>query len=243
LTFPSIEIITWNSRDRSDGIGEMTEDEKLIAIYESLLACYGELHWWPAKTPFEVIVGAVLTQNTAWGNVEKALANFNGDLSPEMIAKTDTTELAEIIRPAGFFNQKAIYVKAVTEWFSRYGYDVSAVRKEPLRKIRTELLATKGVGHETADSILLYAFGFPTFVVDAYTVRLCSRYPIAAGKGYEAIKAYFEEHLPPSAEIYNDFHALIVANAKRHCRKKPICTGCPLELRCEKVGIGSTDLS
>lgn len=221
----------------------MMEDEKLIGIYTSLFACYGELHWWPAKTPYEVIVGAVLTQNTAWGNVEKALANFNGELSPERIVKMETTELAEIIRPAGFFNQKAVYVKAVTEWFSRYGYDVSAIRKEPLRKIRSELLAVKGVGRETADSILLYAFDFPTFVVDAYTVRLCSRYPIIAGKEYETIKGYFEQHLSPSAEIYNNFHALIVANAKRHCRKKPICADCPLEPRCEKAGIGSTDLS
>ena len=144
---------------------------KLLSIYEALLAHYGELHWWPAETPYEMMVGAVLTQNTAWGNVEKAIANFGGSLSPEDVANANLAELTKIIRPAGFFNQKAAYLKAVTEWFAKYGYDVPAVQKEPLTKLRTELLSTKGVGQETADAILLYAFGFPTFVVDAYTVR------------------------------------------------------------------------
>lgn len=210
---------------------------KLLFIYKTLLAHYGELHWWPAKTPYEVMVGAVLTQNTAWGNVEKAIANFGEGLSPETVLDADFAQLTETIRPAGFFNQKAAYLKAVTEWFRKYGFDVQTVRREPFAKIRAELLSTKGVGRETADSILLYAFGFPTFVVDAYTVRLCNRYPIEAGKGYEVVKALFESELERSVEVYNNFHALIVINAKEHCRKKPVCDGCPLAETCGRRGV------
>jgi endonuclease-3 related protein len=206
----------------------------VVTIYKTLLAHYGNPNWWPARTPYEVIVGAVLTQNTAWGNVEKAIANFGDDLTPKRVIGASFDELTELIRPAGFFNQKAGYLKAVTEWFQGYRFRVSAVKRESLEKIRRELLAVKGVGPETADSILLYAFGFPSFVVDAYTVRLCGRYPIDAGEGYEAVKSYFEANLPESAEVYNNFHALIVVNAKEHCRKKPICAGCPLGRRCGK---------
>ncbi|MDR0222040.1 MAG: endonuclease [Oscillospiraceae bacterium] len=207
---------------------------KPIKIYETLLARYGDLHWWPAKTPYEVVVGAVLTQNTAWSNVEKAIANFGGGLIPEAVAAMDIGALADIIRPAGFFNQKAAYLKTATAWFAEYNCDAPTVRKQPLDKLRAELLATKGIGRETADSILLYAFGFPTFVVDAYTLRLCERYPVEAGKNYSAVKTYFERELPKSAQIYNSLHALIVINAKEHCRKKPLCGGCPLDRECEK---------
>jgi endonuclease-3 related protein len=204
----------------------------LAAIYRALFARYGNLRWWPAKTPYEVIVGAILTQNTAWTNVERAIANFSDDLSPERVMNLDMNSLAEIIRPAGFFNQKARYLREVTAWFGRYDFDVSAARKLPLARIRAELLSVRGVGNETADSILLYAFGFPSFVADAYTARLLSRLPIDAGKGYENVKAYFERELPRDVEIYNNFHALIVVNAKEHCRKKPVCEGCPLSEIC-----------
>ena len=206
----------------------------LLQMYETLLSHYGEPHWWPAKTPYEVIVGAVLTQNCAWSNVERAIANFGDDLNPETVASMDTDKLIGIIRPAGFFNQKAVYLKAVTAWFAGYGYDVPAVQREPLDKLRSELLSTKGIGRETADSILLYAFGFPTFVVDAYTVRLCERFPVDAGKDYEAIKAYFESGVPKDVKIYNNYHALIVINGKDHCRKMPLCDGCPLREMCGK---------
>jgi endonuclease-3 related protein len=201
-------------------------------IYRLLADRYGNLRWWPAKTPYEVIVGAILTQNTAWGNVERAIANFEGNLAPERLMSLNLEALIEIIRPAGFFNQKAIYLREVTSWFGKYGFDVSAVRKLPLAQVRPELLSVRGVGNETADSILLYAFGFPSFVVDAYTMRLLSRLPIDAGRGYEEVKAYFERELPRDAEIYNNFHALIVVNAKEHCRKKPVCKGCPLSEMC-----------
>lgn len=210
--------------------------DKLLSIYETLFARYGKLHWWPAKTPYEVMVGAVLTQNTAWSNVEKAIANFGEDLSPEIVANANLAELAKIIRPSGFYNQKAHCLKAVTAWYAGYGYDVPTVQGKQFAKLRDELLSIKGIGPETADSMLLYAFGFPTFVVDAYTVRLCDRYQIKTGKGYAGIKAHFETNLPHTAEIYNNFHALIVINAKEHCRKKPSCDGCPLSNGCGKHG-------
>jgi endonuclease-3 related protein len=204
----------------------------IMQIYHTLLAHYGDLNWWPADTPYEVIVGAILTQNTAWSNVEKAIANFGEDLKPETVLDMNNSELADIIRPSGFFNQKARYLKAVTEWYARYNFDVSIVQKEPFEELRAELLSVKGVGRETADSILLYAFGFPTFVVDAYTVRLCQRLPIDVGKGYEAVKAHFEKAVPTDVKMYNNYHALIVINGKYHCRKKPLCSGCPLEDIC-----------
>ena len=207
--------------------------EKLTQLYNTLLSHYGDPHWWPARTPYEVIVGAVLTQNTVWSNVEKAIANFD-DLTPQTIESLNLSELAKIIHPAGFFNQKAAYLKAVTAWYAGYGYDVCNVQNYPLDKLRNELLAIKGIGPETADSILLYAFGLPTFVVDAYTVRLCERYPIDVCKGYSNIKTYFEANIIKDIAVYNNFHALIVINAKEHCKKKPQCDGCPLRLNCVK---------
>jgi endonuclease-3 related protein len=224
--------------DRSKNTAPADSDRgmmNLLSLYETLRAHYGDLRWWPAKTPYEVIVGAVLTQNTAWSNVEKVIAGFGDHLTPQAVAAMDLAALAEAIRSAGFFNQKSLYLKAVTAWFAQYNYDVPTVQREPLAKIRSELLLTKGIGNETADSILLYAFGFPTFVVDAYTMRLCSRMALEVGKSYAAVKVYFEENLPPSVEVYNNFHALIVQNAKEHCRKKPSCGGCPLEDSCKNV--------
>ena len=207
------------------------------SLYNVLHARYGDLHWWPADSPYEMMVGAVLTQNTAWGNVERALANFGGRLTPAFVLDVDMAELTDIIRPAGFFNQKAAYLKALTQWYARYDFDVPTVRREPLSRLRAELLATRGIGRETADSILLYAFEYPTFVVDAYTARLCTRLPLPAGSGYDAIQAWFTARLPADTSLYDQFHALIVVHAKIHCRKKPRCEGCPLEELCERKGI------
>jgi len=210
-------------------------DSNILAIYNTLLAHHGDLKWWPAKSPYEVIVGAVLTQNTAWGNVEKAISNFADNLSPNFVLDASTEELEIIIRPAGFYKQKALYLKAVTMWYARYNFDVQTVQEKPLDKIRRELLAVKGIGKETADSILLYAFGYATFVVDAYTMRLCERFPIDIEKKYDVVKAYFESNLERDAEIYNHYHALIVINGKEYCRKtKPLCDKCPLGEKCAK---------
>ncbi|NMA06386.1 MAG: endonuclease III domain-containing protein [Ruminococcaceae bacterium] len=212
----------------------MSEHER---IYRALYSRYGDLEWWPAETPFEVIVGAVLTQNTAWSNVEKALGRFEGDLSPERISSLPIEELEEIVRPAGFYRQKSRYLKAVTGWFMSYNCDTDLIKSIPLSNIRTELLKVRGVGNETADSILLYAFNFPTFVVDAYTVRFFGRFPINAGNTYMEIKNFCEKELPRNEKLYGDFHALIVHNGKEHCKKKPECIGCPLEGICEKKSV------
>lgn len=200
----------------------------LMDIYNRLFAAYGDPHWWPAETPFEVIIGAVLTQNTAWGNVEKAIANFGDNLTPEYLLSLESAELADIIRPAGYFNQKTGYLQTVTRWFGQYGYNVDAVKKLPMDRVRSELLSLRGIGRETADSILLYAFEFPSFVIDAYTMRLIGRLPLSAGSDYESVKAFFERHLPCDEKLFNEYHALIVLHAKAHCWKTPSCTGCPL---------------
>ncbi|MGI6602935.1 MAG: endonuclease III domain-containing protein [Saccharofermentanales bacterium] len=208
---------------------------ELEKIYRRLYSHYGDLRWWPADTPFEVIVGAILTQNTAWTNVEKALERFAGNLLPERISDLPIEELQEIIRPAGFYRQKAQYLKAITEWFMSYDCDIDLIKNRPLSNIRSELLRVKGVGNETADSILLYAFGFPTFVVDAYTMRFFKRFPIAAGNTYMDVKNFCEAELPRDAKLYGHFHALIVHNCKEHCKKRMDCTGCPLGVHCEKI--------
>jgi endonuclease-3 related protein len=205
---------------------------RLNTIYSKLYSRYGNLHWWPAQTPYEMIVGAILTQNTAWSNVDKAIANFGGDVSPARVLSLPTDDLADIIHSAGFFNQKARYLHEVTHWFERYGFSVETVSRLPLERVRSELLSLKGVGRETADSILLYAFSFPSFVVDAYTMRLLSRLPIDVEKSYDVVKALFESNLPQDAALYNNYHAMIVINAKDHCRKKNVCEGCPLAEVC-----------
>ncbi len=208
-----------------------------LSVYDKLYARYGDPRWWPARSPYEVMTGAVLTQNTAWGNVEKAIAGFKGLLSPKLVEEISLDELEAVIRPAGFAVRKAACLKALTAWYKRYGYDAAALRHEPLLKLRDELLMIKGIGPETADAILLYAFDRLTFVVDAYTHRLCARYPIDAGKSYHEVKVFFEMNLPEDTEIYNRFHALIVINGKEHCRKKPLCAACPLAGECKKVNI------
>ncbi len=202
---------------------------ELKRIYDLLYARYGDLNWWPASSHYEVMVGAILTQNTAWSNVEKAIANFEDKLSPEYVEGLSLEKLSETIRPAGFFNQKSVYLKTLTEWYKGYNYSVEAVKSSKLDKLRKELLSLKGIGPETADSILLYAFEFPTFVVDAYTKRLLSRIPIDLPLEYDAIKSFFESNLPKDVKLYNNFHALIVINAKEYCKSKPRCDGCPLD--------------
>lgn len=209
----------------------------ILNMFEILNHHYGDQHWWPADTPYEVMVGAVLTQNTNWSNVEKALARFGGELSPELVASMPLSDLSEIIRPAGFFNQKAMYLKALTAWFARYSYSVEAVRAGDFAQLRQELLAVRGIGPETADSILLYAFLFPSFVIDAYTLRLCSRIPIDVGTNYAVAKSHFESALPADADLFNQYHALVVTHGKTHCQKRPLCTACPLETHCLRVGI------
>lgn len=204
----------------------------MLEIFNTLLNAYGPRCWWPAQTPFEMMVGAILTQNTAWANVEKAICNFGDCLSPEYIAKASSEELARIIRPSGYYNQKVLKLKALTEWYERYEYDIDKARQVESDLLRQELLAVKGIGPETADSILLYALDKPFFVIDAYTRRIFYRMGYNLPAAYDTLQLQIQAGIPQDIHIYQEFHALIVEHAKRHCRKNPLCSGCPLEERC-----------
>lgn len=197
---------------------------ELKGIYDALYSHYGPQHWWPGDTPFEVMVGAILTQNTNWGNVEKAIANLKsaGALSAEAIHKMPEPELAELIRPSGYYNIKAKRLKAFISYFmGSYGGDVVAMKGAGCERLRREVLAVNGVGPETADSILLYALGCPTFVVDAYTKRIFSRHGFfSEDADYHDVRAFFMDNLPQDVKLYNEYHALIVRLAKDRCLKK-----------------------
>ena len=210
--------------------------ETLLTIYDLLLTHYGPLHWWPAETPFEVCVGAILTQNTNWGNVEKAIENLKREklLTARALRDIPGERLAVVIRPAGFFNVKAVRLKSFVDWlFEKHGGSLERMFSTDWRELREDLLTVKGIGRETCDSILLYAGHKPTFVVDAYTVRLFSRLGLISGDaGYEEVRSLFMENLPGDAELYNQYHALIVRHGKDHCRKKPRCPGCPIGHLC-----------
>ena len=199
-------------------------------IFKRLHRRFGPQGWWPAQSPFEVMVGAVLTQNTSWGNVEKAITALRDAacLSPEAIHDADTGRLAELIRPAGYFNVKAVRLKALTDWLQHNG-GIDAIATMQVKDLRRELLAVHGIGPETADDILLYAFGHPVFVIDAYTRRLFSRLGLVdETASYESLRRQFEIALGKDAKLYNQFHALIVMQAKDVCRKRPQCTMCCL---------------
>ncbi|HCQ89529.1 MAG TPA: endonuclease [Clostridium sp.] len=208
--------------------------KELIQIYNLLLTAYGKRSWWPAKTAFEMMVGAILTQNTSWTNVEKAIANLGYNLSPEFIETVSNKELGEIIRPSGYYNQKAIRLKALTLWFKKYSYDIKNIKGIDGQVLRDELLEIKGVGRETADSILTYALNIPFFIVDTYTKRILYRLGYDIPKNYDELRVKIEESIPKNLYIYNEFHCLIVEHAKRYCKKSPNCRECPLESICEK---------
>jgi len=201
-------------------------------MFDMLLAHYGPQHWWPGETPFEVIVGAILTQNTSWTNVEKAIANLRDDdaLTPGALHRLPVERLAELIRPAGYFNIKSARLRHFLDWLvERFDGDLDAMFACRLHALREELLSVKGIGPETADSILLYAGQMPTFVVDTYTGRVMTRHElIDEDVGYEDLKAFCEDHIPADVAFYNEFHALLVNVGKDFCRPKPKCSACPL---------------
>jgi endonuclease-3 related protein len=216
---------------------EEDKEVRLRDIFDRLVDHFGPLHWWPADSPFEVVVGAILTQNTAWRNVELAVANLKGAqaLSPEALREVTTGELEQLIRPAGFFRQKSERLKLFVEHlFRRHGGGLSSLLSGPLEEVRGELLTLKGIGPETADSILLYAGVRPSFVVDAYTLRLFTRLGVLGGtEGYEAVRALFMANLPHETDLFNEYHALIVEECKTFSRKRrPLCSACPLQPVC-----------
>ena len=207
--------------------------EPLLLFYEAMAERLGPMRWWPARTAFEVIVGAVLTQNTAWGNVERAITNLRHErlLTPRAIERVPQAKLARLVRPSGYFRQKAKKLKAFVR-FLRQGYGGSLARmfRTPTEELREKLLGVHGIGPETADSILLYAGGHAVFVVDAYTKRILERHGLADGKAeYEEVRALFEKNLPREVRLWNEYHALIVNVGKNWCRKRaPKCGECPL---------------
>ncbi len=215
-------------------ISHISAAHDLRAVHDALLKAYGPQHWWPGDTRFEIMVGAVLTQNTAWTNVEKAIANLkkNKALSAEAIVAARNSRLAAWLKPSGYFNIKAKRLKALCKWLLEQG-GVKAIAKRPTDELRHELLNVHGVGPETADDILLYAFDRPVFVIDAYTRRIFRRMRLIAGEErYEHLRQLFEKSLGEDAPLYNEYHALIVLHGKDVCRTRPRCSGCCLRRRC-----------
>ena len=206
--------------------------DKLMFFFQTLLQHYGPQHWWPGESPFEVMVGGVLTQNTNWYNVEKAISNLKAAnlLSAAAIDELSHEQLAGHIRPAGYYNIKARRLKNLVGWFcSEYEGSVEALAALPTDRLCEELLAVNGIGRETADSIALYALGKLTFVVDTYTCRVLVRHGCLDPEcQYEDVRAFCEAQLPPDLHIYNELHALIVQVGKNHCKPRPKCDGCPL---------------
>lgn len=204
----------------------------LEEIYHELYSAFGPQHWWPADSQFEVMVGAILTQNTNWQNVEKAIGNLKkaGSLSSDAIAGMRSSRLAELIRPAGYYNIKAERLKSFVNFYiDEYAGSITGMAEEKTAILREKLLNVKGVGPETADSILLYALERPVFVIDAYTKRILSRHGIMESSGrYDDFQALFHHSLPEDFRIFNEYHALLVKTGKEFCRPKPLCEVCRL---------------
>jgi endonuclease-3 related protein len=205
----------------------------LHTYYDALLAAQGPQHWWPGRTPFEVIVGAILTQNTSWSNVQVAIRNLRRErlLTPRAIEDVSFARLARLVRSSGYFRQKAKKLKCFVRFLrSEYGGSLARMFRTPTAALREKLLSVHGIGPETADSILLYAGKHPVFVVDAYTRRMLERHKLAtSSQSYEDIRQLFEGSVPGDAPLYNEFHALIVRTGKEYCRtRNPRCSECPL---------------
>ena len=205
---------------------------KLMEMFDLLLDHYGPRNWWPADTALEMMVGAVLTQNTNWKNVEKAIENLKkkGLISLEALYSISNAELAQEIRQAGYYNIKARRLKNLIEFiFNHYHGDLDALLGDGTQTLRRGLLSVNGIGPETADSILLYAANRPVFVVDAYTHRILSRHGMSEEQAtYQQLQEFFMDNLPDDSSLFNEFHALIVEAGKDFCRKKPLCEECPL---------------
>jgi endonuclease-3 related protein len=222
-----------NPRVVTDVGANPTSGPALMRYFTAMSQALGPMQWWPAKTPFEVIVGAILTQNTAWTNVERAIANLRSAqmLTPSTIGAARLSKLALLVRPSGYFRQKAKKLKAFVRFLQgEYGGSLKLMFNTSTETLRDKLLSVHGIGPETADSILLYAGNHPVFVVDAYTHRIFGRHGITDGKPqYESVRSLIEAALPHDSQLFNEFHALIVNTGKNWCRKKePRCAECPL---------------
>ena len=225
------------------GADENTSENVISRIYHRLLEHFGYRDWWPGDTRDEIIIGAILTQNTSWSNVERAIGNLKNEnvLSLEGILKIPIEALEEFIRPSGYFRQKAERLRTVARELMKYPGGTNAFfdQGREMTDVRTSLLSIKGIGPETADSILLYAASFPAFVIDSYTFRIFERLGLYTGKkNYHKLQKLITDYIDEDIEIYGDYHAQIVELGKNYCRKlKPICTSCPLLAVCPKVGV------
>ncbi|MDP6558649.1 MAG: endonuclease III domain-containing protein [Candidatus Binatia bacterium] len=203
-----------------------------MQVYRRLYGRYGDLHWWPGETPLEISVGAILTQNTAWTNVEKAIEHLKEKraLSVAALSRLSHTRLARLVKSAGYFNVKARRLKNFNSFISsHFGGSLKRMLNEETHVLREKLLSVNGTGPETADSILLYAAGKPIFVIDAYTKRILSRHGVMPyERSYEDYQRLFMKHLRPDVPLYNQFHAMLVYAGKDYCRRRPLCESCPL---------------
>jgi endonuclease-3 related protein len=213
---------------------------RIKSVYQQLYKAYGPQYWWPADSRFEVMVGAVLTQNAAWVNVERAIANLKlaSALSVEAILDSSHEQLAEWIKPSGYFNIKAKRLRNFCQWYEEQG-GYEALKRLKTDTLRQRLLTVNGIGPETADDIILYAFSRKVFVIDAYTRRIFSRLGISdADIGYESLRKMFEKALSKeTVKLFNEYHALIVMHGKDICRIKPRCDKCCLSRSCKRVGL------
>ncbi len=217
-------------------MGNQSISQALLSIYHQLMRRYGPQHWWPAHEPFEVIVGAILTQSAAWGNVEKAISNLKAAkaLSPEALRRLSLSKLATLIHPCGYYNAKALKLKSFAQWLGEYYNDnLSQLFANNIEHLRQQLLSIHGIGQETADSIILYAAHKPIFVIDAYTRRIINRLGLAPNShSYTAYQTLFMENLPSDVRLFNEYHALLVCLAKNVCRNHPLCQQCCLNNIC-----------
>ncbi|MDD4203104.1 MAG: endonuclease III domain-containing protein [Candidatus Omnitrophica bacterium] len=211
-------------------------------IYSSLYRHFGPQNWWPGDSPFEVIVGAILTQNTAWTNVEKAVTNLKkaGVLSPAKMLALSNSKLSSLIKPSGFYNVKTSRLKTFLKIFKKkYNFSIKIMERHNLSELRKELLDIKGIGRETADSIILYAVKKPIFVIDAYTKRMLTRFSlIEDDQNYANVQKLFMDNLESNTALFNEYHALIIKLAKDFCKaRRPFCEKCPLRQSCKKRGL------
>jgi len=212
----------------------------LIKIYDKLLNHFGKQGWWPTTSnqnpKFEIIVGAILTQQTSWKNVEKSIKNLkdNDLLEPKKLYNLPMNKLQILVKPSGFFKVKSKRLRSFLEFLvENYDDNLDKMFELSLNDLREILLSVHGVGPETCDSIILYAGDKPVFVIDAYTLRLCERYPIIKSKKYEEVRGFFEKNLPKDVNLFKEFHALIVELGKNYCKTKPLCEKCPLNEGCK----------
>lgn len=207
--------------------------ELLLDIYNKLFTTFGPQHWWPGETPFEIMIGAILTQNTNWKNVERAIGNLKAAnlFSPAQMLELPHQKLANLIKPSGYYNQKAKKIKNFLKFFKdEYGFSIQKMRSEEMSTMREKLLHINGIGKETADSIILYALQKPIFVVDAYTYRVLSRHNIVPEDAtYEEIQDLFMSNLEHDVQLFNEYHALFVKVGKEFCKKNAVCDNCPLK--------------